>query len=129
MLVVDTSVWLDFFKPVRTSQVDQLRKAIGTDLIIVGDMVLVEILQGLGSDSEARHVSTVLRNFRIEPMLDPKLAEIAATNYRKLRARGFTIRKTIDLIIGTFCIEHGHVLLHNDRDFEPMQLHLGLRTL
>lgn len=86
------------------------------------------MLQGLRSEREARLVEAGLRRFDIAPMLNPDLASRAAGNDRQLRGRGITVRKTIDLIIATFCIEHGHVLLHSDRDYDPFVQHLGLRT-
>src|SRR5437588_12949728 len=97
--------------------------------LIVGDLILCEVLQGLRSDAEAAAVEAALREFEIVPLCDPDLAAKAAANYRFLRRRGVTIRTTIDLIIGTFCIERGHALLHSDRDFEPMERYLSLQTV
>jgi predicted nucleic acid-binding protein len=94
----------------------------------VGDLILCEVLQGLRTDAEASLVEGALREFQIVSLVDPELAVKAAANYRLLRGRGFTIRKTIDVVIGTFCIERGYALLHNDRDFEPMERFLGLQT-
>jgi predicted nucleic acid-binding protein len=96
--------------------------------LLVGVLILWEVLQGLRSEREARLVERGLRRFETVSLLDPDLAVKAAANYRFLRGRGSTIRKTIDLLIGTFCIECGHLLLHDDRDFEPMVRFLGLRT-
>lgn len=130
MIVVDTSVWIDHLHDDPTSQVTQLRQLIVTtpDVVVVGDLVLCEILQGLDNDLEARKVEVALRNFPLVSMLTAELAVRAAANYRLLRAKGITIRKTIDLIIGTYCIEHDHVLLHADRDFDAMEKHLGLKV-
>jgi predicted nucleic acid-binding protein len=97
--------------------------------ILVGDIILLEILQGAQNDRHANFLETRLRQFEIQPMLNPGLAVASARNYRTLRERGLTVRKTIDLVIGTFCIEHGHSLLHQDRDFEPMREHLGLSVV
>lgn len=129
MIVVDTSVWIDHLNDVVTPEVKILRGLVGRGSILVGDVILCEILQGLRSDREALLVERALRRFEIAPMLDPDLAVRAAAFYRRLRTKGVTIRKTIDLIIGTFCIARGHVLLHADRDFDPMKDHLGLRVL
>jgi predicted nucleic acid-binding protein len=90
---------------------------------------LCEILQGLRTDTEARLVEEALREFEVVSLVGPELAVKAAANYQFLRSRGFTIRRTIDLIIGTFCVERGHYLLHGDRDFAPMAQYLGLQTL
>ena len=95
---------------------------------LVGDLILLEVLQGLRNEREAALVERALRRFDVAAMLDPGLASRAAANYRLLRSRGVTVRKTTGLVIGTFCIERGHALLHSDRDFVPMQAHLGLRT-
>ena len=129
MIVVDTTVWIDFFRAKDTDQTIKLRRLIGRELILIGDIVLVEILQGVRDDAQAARVEQALRAHRVEAMLSTALAPKVASNYRLLRAKGITVRKTIDMIIGTFCIEGGHALLHSDRDFDPMQDHLGLRTL
>jgi predicted nucleic acid-binding protein len=94
--------------------------------LLVGDLVLCEILQGLATDREAIMVERALRRFVVEPMVSPEIATKSASNYRSLRSRGITVRKTIDMLIGTFCIEYDHVLLHSDRDFDHMEQHLGL---
>jgi len=88
--------------------------------------MLCEILQGLGDDRAARRVESLLRRFQIVPMVGEAIAVAAARNYRLLRQRGVTVRKTIDLLIGTWCIENRRPLLHDDRDFRPMVKHLGL---
>jgi len=129
MIVVDTTVWIDFFRAKDTEQTMKLRRLIGRELILIGDIVLVEILQGVRDDAQAARVERGLRAHRVEPMLSTVLAPKVASNYRLLRAKGITVRKTIDMIIGTFCIEGGHVLLHSDRDFDPMHDHLGLSIL
>jgi hypothetical protein len=128
MIVVDTSVWIDHLNDHPTEKVQRLRSLVGHEPLLVGDLILCEVLQGLRSDAEAKLVEQALRRFDLVPMLDPDLAIQAAANYRLLRAKGITVRRTIDLIIGTFCIENGHALLHDDRDFDAMQRHLGLRA-
>lgn len=125
-MVVDTSVWIDFFNGRSAPHVAALRAFLGRDEIIVGDLMLCEVLQGLDGEGEARQVEALLRSFDIAPMCGDTVAVLAARNYRALRQRGITIRKTIDLLIGTWCIEHRQPLLHNDSDFRPMARHLGL---
>jgi predicted nucleic acid-binding protein len=129
VILVDTSVWVDHLNDSSTLQVRTLRELIGRQRLLVGDLILCEVLQGLLSDREAALVEQAMRRFNVVSLTNPELAVRAAANYRFLRGKGVTIRKTIDVLIGTFCIEQGHALLHADRDFEPMQLHLGLRVI
>ena len=126
MTVVDSSVWIDFLNGRRASHVAALQAALGKDEIIVGDLMLCEVLQGLDGERTARQVEALLRRFEIVPMAGDAIAVLAARNFRSLRRRGITIRKTIDLLIGTWCIENRRPLLHNDDDFRPMAQHLGL---
>ena len=126
MTVVDSSVWIDFLKGHNSRQVQRLHALLGSEDIVVGDLMLCEILQGLETERAAAEVETLLRNFAIVAMAGEAIAVAAARNYRSLRRRGITIRKTIDLLIGTWCIENGRPLLHNDGDFHPMARHLGL---
>ncbi len=97
------------------------------DAILIGDLILLEVLQGARNDAHAARIERSLRRYPVAPMLDAGLAIRAAANYRALRARGITIRKTVDMIIGTFCLARGYALLHDDRDFDPMVQHLGLQ--
>ena len=129
MIVVDTTVWIDFLNGRNTPHVQRLHALLGTTEIIVGDLMLCEILQGLANDDAASAVERLLRQFDIVSMAGEAIAVAAARNYRSLRARGITIRKTIDLLIGTWCIENRRALLHNDRDFHPMARHLGLNEV
>lgn len=126
MLVVDTSVWIDFFTDRATEQVDRLAAFTPARDIVVGDIVLLEILRGARDDGQAARYERNLRQFRLRSFLDADLAIVGAGHYRTLRARGVTIRKAADLIIGTYCIHNGYPLLHNDRDFALMAQHLGL---
>ena len=126
MIVVDSSVWIDFLNGRTASHVKRLRAMLGVDEIIVGDLMLCEVLQGLESERAARHVEALLRRFEIASMVGDANAVAAARNDRLLRRRGVTIRKTIDMLIGTWCIENRLPLLHNDSDFRPMAQHLGL---
>ena len=111
-----------------TPQTAKLHAAAAREPLLVGDLILLEILQGAREERHAARVESKMRRFTILPLLDDVLAVRAARNYRNLRNLGVTIRKTADIIIGTFCIERGHVLLHDDRDFEPMERHLGLNV-
>lgn len=126
MIVVDSSVWIDFLNGRKASHVDRLRAILGKDEIIVGDLTLCEVLQGLDGERAARQVEALLRRFDIVPMAGDAIAVIAARNFRSLRRRGITVRKTIDLLIGTWCIENRRPLLHNDSEFRPMARYLGL---
>jgi predicted nucleic acid-binding protein len=126
VIVVDSSVWIDFLNGRNAPHIRRLRAVLGIDEIIVGDLMLCEVLQGLHSEREAQEVETLLRRFAIVPMAGDAIAIAAARNFRALRRRGITIRKTIDLLIGTWCIENRTPLLHNDGDFLPMARHLGL---
>jgi predicted nucleic acid-binding protein len=126
LIVVDSSVWIDFLNGRRASHVVALQAALGKEGIIVGDLMLCEVLQGLDSERTAQQVEALLRRFEIVTMAGDAIAVLAARNFRSLRRRGITVRKTIDLLIGTWCIENRRALLHNDGDFRPMAQHLGL---
>jgi predicted nucleic acid-binding protein len=126
VIVVDSSVWIDFLNGRDAPHVRRLRVILGTEEIIVGDLMLCEVLQGLDTERTALEVEGLLRRFNIVAMAGETIAVAAARNFRSLRRRGITVRKTIDLLIGTWCIEHRRPLLHNDSDFRPMAQHLGL---
>jgi len=129
VIVVDTSVWIGHFRNEKSNAVAKLRALPDLNDVIVGDLVLLECLQGARNEKHAAAIGAALRAFRVERMLDADLAEQAARGYRALRDAGLTPRKTIDLIIATFCIARGYRLLHQDSDFEPMATHLGLLVL
>jgi len=126
VIVVDSSVWIDFLNGRDAPHVRRLRAVLGADEIVVGDLMLCEVLQGLETETMAVEVEALLRRFDIVPMAGEAIAVAAARNFRALRRRGITVRKTIDLLIGTWCIENRRPLLHNDSDFRPMARHLGL---
>ena len=128
MIVVDTSVWIAHFRDEASAAVTKLRAIANPSDIIVGDIILLECLQGARDEAHAAQLEAALRAFQIEVMLGDQPAVEAARLYRALRALGQTPRKTIDVIIGAFCIRRGYQLLHQDRDFEPMSAHLGLRA-
>lgn len=129
MILVDSSVWIDLLNNVVTEPVTRLRQLIPNNPILIGDLILCEVLQGLRTEAQAKLVERSLGRFEPVSLLDPALAIKTAANYRFLRRQGITVRKTIDLMIGTFCVERGHSLLHSDRDFEPMEHFLGLQTV
>lgn len=129
MIVVDSSVWIAHLRNVRSPAVNKLRAIDDTQDILVGDIVLLEVLQGARDDAHAEAIERNLRQFMITGMTNDALAVSAARNYRRLRDQGVTVRKTIDMIIGTYCIEQGHGLLHDDRDFDPMAQYLGLNVV
>jgi predicted nucleic acid-binding protein len=126
VILVDSSVWIAHLRGRRTAATAKLETAAGREPLLIGDLILLEILQGARDDAHAASIERGLRQYAVVPLLDADLAPRAARNYRKLRELGITIRKTAGIIIGTFCIEHRHALLHDDRDFAPMEEHLGL---
>lgn len=107
----------------------QLGELLGQQLIAVGDLILAELLQGFSSEADARAALAYLTRFDLLQMAGPKIAIESAANFRRLRRRGVTIRKTMDMLIGTYCLVNDHELLHDDRDFDLFAEHLGLRTL
>jgi predicted nucleic acid-binding protein len=129
MIVVDSSVWIDFFNGKITKQTNLLDSLLGREPIVIGDLVLTEVLQGFREDKDYRRAKELLDYLLFRPMVGRELAVRAAENYRRLRKKGITVAKTIDVIIATFCIESNLPLLHCDRDFEPMVRHLGLSSL
>ena len=129
MIVVDSSVRIDFFAGRATRETTVLRSLIGRGVVLVGDLILAEVLQGFPDERQAEAGRRTLELFPVEPMVGRDLAIAAARNDRSLRAAGVTVRRTIDLLIGTFCLERGHALLHHDRDFDPMAARLGLQVV
>ena len=129
MIVVDSSVWIDYFNGNINSQTDWLDNALGTEPIIIGDIILAEVLQGFQSDKDFKTAQKLLLEFQYMDMVGQDIAVKSAMNYRTLRQKGITVRKTIDVMIGTFCIHHKFSLLHNDKDFDPIEKHLKLKTI
>jgi predicted nucleic acid-binding protein len=129
VIVIDTSVWIDYFNGKATSETEVLDRLLGIESLLIGDLILAEVLQGLRSDPDFRRVLGFLGALEFREMVGRRVAVASAQNYRTLRARGVTVRKTVDVIIGTFCILNGHRLLHSDRDFDPMESHLGLEVV
>jgi len=129
MIFVDSSVWIDYFNGRITKQTNILDSIVGDELIIVGDIILTEVLQGFRQDKDFNKARELLDCFIFKEMLGMDIAVESAKNYRILREKGVTVRKTIDVIIATFCIENNLPLLHSDRDFRAMEEHLALRVI
>lgn len=129
MILVDTSVWVDYFNGTKTSQAEALNEILGKELVVMGDLILVEVLQGFQNDKDVETARKELLKFPFMDMCSKELAVESALNYRTLRKNGATVRKTMDVLIGTFCIHNQISLLHNDRDFEPMERFLNLKTV
>jgi predicted nucleic acid-binding protein len=127
VIVVDSSVWIDEMRGAERPAVLTLRHAITREEVLIGDLVLLELLQGARDDRHARFLEGYLQRFEVVEMLNAEIAREAARNFRLLRSHGRTIRKTVDMIIATYCIINGFALLQSDRDFAPMAEHLGLR--
>lgn len=121
MILVDTSVWVDFFAGRSTVQTSWFERHLGTEEFVLGDLVMVELLQGFREGRDVRIVERQLEPFRVHELCGDAIARKAADNFRTLRAAGVTIRGTIDVIIATWCIENGAMLLHADRDFVAME--------
>ena len=128
MILVDSSVWIDYFRGVPTPETDILDSLIGSELVVTGDLVLTEVLQGFGSDRDFNQAKKLLTSLVIIDLAGQDIAIQAAKNFRALRALGVTVRKTIDTVIATRCIEDGFKLLYSDRDFDPFVQHLGLQS-
>ena len=128
-LLVDSSVWIDYFNGYPNPETDYLDFALGKERILVGDVILGEVLQGFRSDHDFERALQALRLFPQVNLLGPTVAIESARRYRQLREVGITVRKTIDCFIATWCILNNVPLLHNDRDFDPFEQQLGLRTL
>lgn len=126
MILVDSSVWIDYFLGRDTPQVEILDKSLGVRSVGVGDLVLTEVLQGFRDDKDYRIARSIMDELTVFEMLGKDLAIKSAENFRKLRKKGITIRKTADVIIATYCIEHGMPLLFSDKDFKPFVQRLQL---
>lgn len=128
MILVDSSVWIDYFTGKNTPAAARLDSLLGEELVAIGDLMLTEVLQGFRSDSEYRQARELLLSLTVLNVLDTAIALKSAANFRTLRRKGVTVRKTIDAIIATFSIENGLALLHSDKDFQPFHKHLGLKN-
>jgi hypothetical protein len=129
MILVDSSVWIDYFRGTATPQTDKLDALLGTEPIAIGDLILTEVLQGFASDRDFNQARKLLTSLAVVDLGGRDIAIQAARHFRALRALGVTVRKTIDTVIATRCIESRLTLLYSDRDFDPFVEHLGLRAV
>jgi predicted nucleic acid-binding protein len=129
VVIIDTTVWVDYFRGVRNPETDWLDVELDRQRLGLTDIILCEVLRGVHDDSAAAEVERRLRKLEVFATGGVELATDAARNYRVLRAHGHTVRKTIDCLIATFCIRSGHSLLHRDRDFDPFERHLELTVV
>ncbi len=129
MILVDSSVWIDYFNGKRTWQTDLLDQKLSEELLAVGDLILVEVLQGFRTDKDYNTAKTFLGTLVFHQMGGFEIAVQSARIYRRLRRKGITVRKTIDVIIATYCISKNIILLHDDRDFDPIATHFPLKTV
>ena len=129
MVVVDTTVWIDYFGGVANPETDWLHAALDRDRLALTDLILCEVLQGVRDERVAKDVERQLVKLEVFDTGGVDIARNAARNSRALRSRGYTVRKTIDCLIATFCIREHHALLHRDRDFDPFELLLDLSVI
>ncbi len=129
MIIVDSSIWIDYFNNKDTLQTRHLDFLLGQQEVGIGDIILTEVLQGFTNDSDYQQAKELMLNFDVFSLVEEKLAILSADNYRFLRKRGLTIRKTTDVIIASFCIANNYLLLFSDKDFNPFVEHLGLRPV
>jgi predicted nucleic acid-binding protein len=129
VILVDSSVWIDYFNGTLSAETDLLDRLLGGRELLVGDLILAEVLQVFRSESDARRALERFAAFECRTMGGLEVAIEAAGNYRLLRRKGVTVRTTVDTLIATFCMIEGHELLHGDRDFDPFVRYLGLRVV
>lgn len=126
MIIVDSSVWIDYFSGVDTAQTEKLENILGAKPVAIGDLILTEVLQGFRHDKDYKAARELFEDVTIFEMLGTQMAIKSADNFRALRKKGITVRKTVDVIIASFCIEQKLPLLFSDKDFSPFVKHLGL---
>ena len=129
MILVDSSVWIDYFRGTVTAQTELLDRLLGQEPLAIGDLILTEVLQGFESERDFSDARRLLTSLTVVELGGQAVAILAARNFRALRKRGVTVRRTIDTVIATRCIEDGYALLHNDRDFDAFAKHLGLHVI
>ncbi len=129
MVIVDTTVWIDYLNGIETRQTDWLDQQLERQRLGLTDLILCEVLQGVRDDRQAAETRQEMLKFEVMTMGGSELAVAAAQHYRSLRAQGHTVRKTVDCLIASFCLRNGHALLHSDRDFDPFEHMLGLRVV
>jgi len=128
LILVDSSVWIDYFRGVSSAETEALETLLGNEVLAVGDIILTEVLQGFTNDRDFKDALRLMSTLHQIDIVGEALAVQAATNFRHLRSLGITVRKTIDTLIATRCIENGLPLLYSDRDFDPFVEHLGLTS-
>lgn len=129
MIVADTSAWIDYFRGIDAPHTDVLDYEIQHNRIVTGDLIITEFLQGFSNNKDILNAKKIMESLEYRDMLGKEIAYRSAGNYRFLKGKGVTVRKTIDVIIGTFCIVNEFQLIHNDRDFDPMEKYLGLKVI
>jgi predicted nucleic acid-binding protein len=129
LILVDSSVWIDYFNGSITAQTEKLDQLLGSEPLAIGDLILTEVLQGFADERHFKEAKKMLTVLTVVELCGQDVAIQAARNFRTLRKLGVTVRKTIDTVIATRCIESGFDLLHDDRDFDPFVIHLGLRVV
>ena len=128
VILVDSSVWIDYFIGNDSEETDFLDRTLGNRGVAIGDLILTEVLQGFRRDKDYKNARRMLAELTVFELLGKKMAITCADNFRKLRKKGITVRKTADVIIASYCIEHQLPLLFLDRDFQPFVKHLGLQN-
>jgi len=129
LILVDSSVWIDYFNGTITAQTEKLDQLLGREPVAIGDLILTEVLQGFVEERDFNTARKMLTSLTVVELAGQEIAIQAARNFRALRKACVTVRKTVDTLIATWCIENGFDLLQNDRDFEPFVKHLGLRAV
>ena len=129
MILVDSSVWVDYLRGAATAHTEKLDRLLGYQPLAIGDLILTEVLQGFDNDRDFNDARKMLTSLTVVELGGKEIAIQAAKNFRTLRKLGVTVHKTIDIVIATRCIESGYELLHNDRDFDPFVEHLGLAVV
>lgn len=129
MVIVDTSAWIEYLQDSDAIVAGKVDRSLESEIVAIGDLIYCEVMQGIRSAGERRTVSALLLGLPRFDMVGFAIAERSAANYRLLRSRGVTVRKTIDVLIGTFCAEHEMQLIHRDSDFDLMAPHIGLQVL
>lgn len=129
MIIVDTTVWVDYLRGTPSPHAEWLESKLAVERLGLTDLILCEVLQGVGTDALFAAVHEELLRFEVHETGTVELAIAAAANYRRLRAAGRTVRRTIDCLIATFCLVEGYSLLHSDRDYDPFEEHLGLKVV
>ena len=128
MTLVDSSVWIDYFRGLQTPTCERLESLLSAEQLIIGDLILTEVLQGCVAERDFQRVLTRLGAMTVIRIADEDIAIASARNHRRLRAAGATVRKTIHCLIATRCIVDGHALLYSDGDFDPFVRRLGLQS-